>query len=82
MNVDKVDDVLADITEVSEQMAQMNELFANPVGASAGFDEDELLNELEELDATQARKGRPINSAGAFLVVSVPIAHHLQILYQ
>lgn len=53
MNVDKVDDVLADITEVSEQMAQINDVFANPIGAGAALDEDELLGELEELDATQ-----------------------------
>ena len=53
MNMDKIDDVLADITDVSEQMGQINDMFANPIGAGAALDEDELLGELEELDATQ-----------------------------
>lgn len=51
MNVDKVDTVLADISEVNEQMGQINEAFANPIGNT--LDEDELLGELEELDAAQ-----------------------------
>lgn len=53
MNVDKVDQVLDDITEVNEQMKQMQDAFANPTGIGADLDEDELLNELEELEATE-----------------------------
>lgn len=53
MNIDKVDEVLDDINETNEQMQQINEVFAMPTGIGAGLDEDELLGELEELEATQ-----------------------------
>jgi len=53
MNVDKVDEVLDEINETNEQMQQINEVFANPTGLGAQLDEDELLGELEELEATE-----------------------------
>ncbi|KAG1673880.1 hypothetical protein FOA52_012905 [Chlamydomonas sp. UWO 241] len=51
MNIDKVDEVLDEINETNEQMQQINEVFANPTGLGAMLDEDELLGELEELEA-------------------------------
>lgn len=45
--------VLDDINETTQQMQQLQDVFANPTGIGANLDEDELLNELEELEATE-----------------------------
>ncbi|GAX83770.1 hypothetical protein CEUSTIGMA_g11195.t1 [Chlamydomonas eustigma] len=52
MNIDNVDKVLDDIREANEQMEQIQQVLGAPTGMSADLDEDELLNELEEMEAT------------------------------
>lgn len=42
-----------EIQEANEQMQQIQQALGAPSGISAGIDEDELLNELEEMDAAQ-----------------------------
>ncbi len=44
--------VLDDINETNEQMQQIQQVLGQPTGLTSGIDEDELLNELEELEAT------------------------------
>eukprot|EP00244_Chara_vulgaris_P011423 TRINITY_DN5657_c0_g3_i1.p1 TRINITY_DN5657_c0_g3~~TRINITY_DN5657_c0_g3_i1.p1 ORF type:complete len:236 (+),score=58.46 TRINITY_DN5657_c0_g3_i1:290-997(+) len=51
-NIDSVDKILDDINEQTETMKQIQQTLGEPVGASE-FDEDELLNELEELESLE-----------------------------
>ena len=48
--------ILDDINETNDQMRQLNEVFANPLGAGTDLDEDDLLNELQELEASELEK--------------------------
>lgn len=56
MKIENVDQVLDEINETSDQMRQIKDVFANPTGMAADLDEDELLGELEELEATEMDK--------------------------
>lgn len=53
MKIENVDKVLDEINETNDQMKQLNDVFSQPTGLSAELDEDELLGELEELEATE-----------------------------
>lgn len=55
-NVENVDKVLDEINETTDQMKQIQEAFAQPTGLAGDMDEDELLGELEELEATELDK--------------------------
>lgn len=48
--------VLDEINEVSDQMRQIQDVFQAPLGMGADMDEDELLGELEELEASELDK--------------------------
>ncbi|XP_008301118.1 charged multivesicular body protein 4c [Stegastes partitus] len=48
MDVDKIDDLMADITEQQDVAQEISEAISRPFGET--FDEDELLAELEELE--------------------------------
>lgn len=54
VNIDKLDKVLDEINEANDQMRQINETLGQPMGMDV--DEDELLGELEELEATEMDK--------------------------
>uniref|UniRef100_A0A7S0RIY0 Uncharacterized protein n=1 Tax=Chlamydomonas leiostraca TaxID=1034604 RepID=A0A7S0RIY0_9CHLO len=56
MKIENVDKVLDEINETTDQMRQIQEVFAAPTGLAADLDEDELLGELEELEATEMDK--------------------------
>eukprot|EP00201_Polytomella_parva_P021095 CAMPEP_0175039696 /NCGR_PEP_ID=MMETSP0052_2-20121109/774_1 /TAXON_ID=51329 ORGANISM="Polytomella parva, Strain SAG 63-3" /NCGR_SAMPLE_ID=MMETSP0052_2 /ASSEMBLY_ACC=CAM_ASM_000194 /LENGTH=231 /DNA_ID=CAMNT_0016301671 /DNA_START=85 /DNA_END=780 /DNA_ORIENTATION=- len=56
MKIESVDKILDDINETNDQMRQLNEVFANPLGAGTDLDEDDLLNELQELEASELGK--------------------------
>ncbi|GLC47312.1 hypothetical protein PLESTB_001218000 [Pleodorina starrii] len=56
MNVENVDKVVDEINETTDQMRQLNEVFANPLGLGTDLDEDELMGELEELEASELDK--------------------------
>ncbi|KAL2479958.1 Vacuolar protein sorting-associated protein [Abeliophyllum distichum] len=49
-NIDDVDKTMDEINEQTENMKQIQEALATPIGAAADFDEDELEAELEELE--------------------------------
>lgn len=50
MDIDKVDELMADITEQQEVAQQISDAISRPVGFGDDVDEDELLEELEELE--------------------------------
>ncbi|XP_028770228.1 vacuolar protein sorting-associated protein 32 homolog 2 [Neltuma alba] len=52
-NIDDVDKTMDEINEQTENMKQIQEALATPIGASADFDEDELEAELEELEGAE-----------------------------
>ncbi|XP_051152575.1 vacuolar protein sorting-associated protein 32 homolog 2-like [Andrographis paniculata] len=52
-NIDDVDKTMGEINEQTENMKQIQEALATPIGASADFDEDELEAELEELEGAE-----------------------------
>ena len=47
LDISSVDKVLDEINEQSDQMQQIQEAMAQPMGGAAALDEDELLAELE-----------------------------------
>eukprot|EP00884_Botryococcus_braunii_P013578 jgi/Botrbrau1/22220/Bobra.168_1s0051.1 len=53
MKINDVDAVLDSINEQNDQMQQIQDAMAQPIGAAADLDEDELLQELEELESEQ-----------------------------
>ncbi|KAG5838967.1 charged multivesicular body protein 4b-like [Anguilla rostrata] len=56
MDIDKVDDLMQDITEQQELAQEISDAISKPVGFGEEFDEDELLAELEELEQEELDK--------------------------
>ncbi|XP_071766330.1 charged multivesicular body protein 4b [Centroberyx gerrardi] len=56
MDIDKVDDLMQDITEQQELAQEISDAISKPVGFGEDFDEDELLAELEELEQEELDK--------------------------
>ncbi|CAJ1050859.1 charged multivesicular body protein 4b [Xyrichtys novacula] len=50
MDINKVDDLMAEITEQQEVAQEISDVISKPVGFGEEFDEDELMAELEELE--------------------------------
>eukprot|EP00983_Pelagomonas_calceolata_P043149 1138789-Pelagomonas_calceolata.AAC.2 len=50
MKIENVDKVMDEINESNEQMSQINDVMANPIGGARDIDEDELNEELEMLE--------------------------------
>ncbi|KAJ8257979.1 hypothetical protein GJAV_G00191800 [Gymnothorax javanicus] len=50
MDIDKVDELMQDITEQQELAQEVADLISKPVGFGEDYDEDELMAELEELE--------------------------------
>mmetsp|Transcript_22811 Transcript_22811/g.63056 ORF Transcript_22811/g.63056 Transcript_22811/m.63056 type:complete len:240 (-) Transcript_22811:686-1405(-) len=53
MKIENVDKVMDEINESNEQMSQINDVMANPIGGARDIDEDELNEELEMLEETE-----------------------------
>lgn len=53
LRVDDIEKTMEQVEEHAENMKQIQEALATPVGAAADFDEDELEAELEELEAAE-----------------------------
>ncbi|XP_019175821.1 PREDICTED: vacuolar protein sorting-associated protein 32 homolog 2-like isoform X2 [Ipomoea nil] len=66
-NIDDVDKTMDEINEQTENMKQIQEALATPIGAAADFDEDELEAELEELEEAELEEQllQPATSAPA-----------------
>lgn len=56
MDIDKVDDLMADITEQQEVAQEISDVISRPIGFGEDFDEDELMAELEELEQEELDK--------------------------
>ncbi|XP_038152644.1 charged multivesicular body protein 4b [Cyprinodon tularosa] len=56
MDIDKVDDLMAEITEQQEVSQEIADAISRPVGFGEEFDEDELIAELEELEQEELDK--------------------------
>ncbi|XP_047203931.1 charged multivesicular body protein 4b [Girardinichthys multiradiatus] len=56
MDIDKVDDLMADITEQQELAQEISDVISRPVGFGEDYDEDELVAELEELEQEELDK--------------------------
>ncbi|KAG7545763.1 Snf7 family [Arabidopsis suecica] len=52
-NIDDVDKTMDEINEQTENMKQIQEALATPIGAAADFDEDDLERELEDLESEE-----------------------------
>lgn len=46
MNIEDVDKTMDEISEAQDQMQQMNDVLAQPIGGAADLDDDELAAEL------------------------------------
>ncbi|KAI8014819.1 hypothetical protein LOK49_LG05G02155 [Camellia lanceoleosa] len=53
-NIDDVDKTMDEVNEQTENMKQIQEALATPIGAASDFDEDELEAELEEPEVNNA----------------------------
>jgi len=53
MKIDSIDNTLEEISEVGEQMRQINEAIGQPVGVFADMDQDDLEAELADLEAEE-----------------------------
>ncbi|CAL5227368.1 g10318 [Coccomyxa viridis] len=53
MKITDVDQVLDEINEQTDQMQQIQDAMAQPIGPAADVDEDELMGELENLESEQ-----------------------------
>nr|GEU80382.1 vacuolar protein sorting-associated protein 32 homolog 2 [Tanacetum cinerariifolium] len=64
-NIDDVDKTMDEINEQSENMKQIQDALAAPMGLAADFDEDELEAELEELEGAELEEQllRPTTAA-------------------
>ncbi|KAJ4940908.1 hypothetical protein JOQ06_027199 [Pogonophryne albipinna] len=56
MDIDKVDDLMADITEQQEVAQEISDVISRPIGFGDEFDEDELMAELDELEQEELDK--------------------------
>ncbi|KAG9339702.1 hypothetical protein JZ751_023348 [Albula glossodonta] len=56
MDIDKVDDLMQEITEQQELAQEISDSISKPVGFGEEFDEDDLLAELEELEQEELDK--------------------------
>lgn len=46
MNIEDVDKTMDEISDAQDQMQQMNDVLAQPIGGAADLDDDELAAEL------------------------------------
>lgn len=56
MKIENVDQIMDEIQEQNDQMRMISEAISQPTGLAAELDEDELLGELEDLEAEELDK--------------------------
>ncbi|TKW07578.1 hypothetical protein SEVIR_7G316300v4 [Setaria viridis] len=69
VNLDDIENAIDEANEQTENMRQIQEALATPVGASADFDEDELEAELEDLEEEELDEELPVPPSR----ISVPV---------
>ncbi|KAG7541056.1 Snf7 family [Arabidopsis thaliana x Arabidopsis arenosa] len=71
-NIDDVDKTMDEINEQTENMKQIQEALATPIGAAADFDEDDLEKELEDLESEEL-ENQLLQPATTAPLPSVPV---------
>eukprot|EP01018_Ginkgo_biloba_P004685 Gb_19169 [translate_table: standard] len=73
-NIDDIDKTMDEVNEHTENMKQIQEALAAPIGAAADIDEDELEAELEELEGAELEEQllQPATTAPASQLPAVP----------
>ncbi|CAL9227289.1 unnamed protein product [Arabidopsis halleri] len=71
-NIDDVDKTMDEINEQTENMKQIQEALATPIGAAADFDEDDLEQELEDLESEEL-ESQLLQPATTAPLPSVPV---------
>lgn len=56
MDIDKVDELMSEITEQQEISQEISDVISRPIGFGEEYDEDELMAELEELEQEELDK--------------------------
>ncbi|XP_049895412.1 charged multivesicular body protein 4b [Epinephelus moara] len=56
MDINKVDELMADITEQQEVAQEISDVISRPIGFGEEYDEDELMAELEDLEQEELDK--------------------------
>lgn len=56
MDLNKIDDLMQEITEQQDVAQEISDAFSQRIGLDDGFDEDELMAELEELEQEELNK--------------------------
>ncbi|KAF8706403.1 hypothetical protein HU200_030668 [Digitaria exilis] len=74
LNIDDIENAIDEANEQTENMRQIQEALATPVGASADFDEDELEAELEDLEEEELDAELPEPPARISAPVQEPLA--------
>uniref|UniRef100_A0A0E0J643 Charged multivesicular body protein 4b n=1 Tax=Oryza nivara TaxID=4536 RepID=A0A0E0J643_ORYNI len=59
VSIDDIENAIEEANEHTENMRQIQEALATPIGASADFDEDELEAELEDLEEEELENDLP-----------------------
>ncbi|KAH9308982.1 hypothetical protein KI387_036893 [Taxus chinensis] len=74
MNIDDIDKTMDEVNEHTENLKQIQEALATPIGAAADIDEDELEAELEELEEAELEEQlmQPATQAPATQLPPVP----------
>lgn len=74
MNIDDIDKTMDEVNEHTENLKQIQEALATPVGAAVDIDEDELEAELEELEEAELEEQllQPANQTPATQIPPVP----------
>ncbi|CAH8274969.1 unnamed protein product [Arabidopsis lyrata] len=71
-NIDDVDKTMDEINEQTENMKQIQEALATPIGAAADFDEADLEQELEDLESEEL-ESQLLQPATTAPLPSVPV---------
>eukprot|EP00928_Gymnodinium_smaydae_P049862 TRINITY_DN33494_c0_g1_i1.p1 TRINITY_DN33494_c0_g1~~TRINITY_DN33494_c0_g1_i1.p1 ORF type:complete len:114 (+),score=29.19 TRINITY_DN33494_c0_g1_i1:102-443(+) len=74
MNIDDIDKTMDEVNEHTENLKQIQEALATPIGSAADIDEDELEAELEELEGAELEEQllQPATTAPSSQIPAVP----------
>uniref|UniRef100_A0A0E0F911 Charged multivesicular body protein 4b n=1 Tax=Oryza meridionalis TaxID=40149 RepID=A0A0E0F911_9ORYZ len=81
VSIDDIENAIEEANEHTENMRQIQEALATPIGASADFDEDELEAELEDLEEEELENElpEPPQRTNSIFVMEWGLASHLML---
>lgn len=76
MNIDDIDKTMDEVNEHTENLKQIQEALATPIGSAADIDEDELEAELEELEGAELEEQllQPATTAPSSQIPAVSVS--------